>query len=82
MINLIMAAAFLMMVHELVSLEDIKLLAMPMATLIAWHFYYLCEFAGALLEIPVLIDSTQLGALLVATVGSAGILWIRERRLG
>lgn len=81
MINLIVAAAFLIMAHELVSLEDIKLLVMPMATILAWHLYYLCEFAGAILEVPVLMDTTQQGILVAATVGSMGILWIRERRL-
>lgn len=80
MINLLMAAAFVVMAYEMVSIGDGKFIAMPMATIIAWHFYYLCGFVGEMFEIPVKVDTIHLSILVLATISSLGLLWIQERR--
>lgn len=77
MISLFLAAAYLGVIAIALSAKDPRMLALPIATLVAWHFYYVCQFASMMLDSLVILTAGQLNLMALASGASLILLLAR-----
>lgn len=74
MISLVVAAFYIVAAGSIVKLLDVKISAFPLATMIAWHIYYLGEFVSEVFGAVLMYCPEQYVALLAASVVSMALM--------
>lgn len=77
MISLVLATGYLGVAALFLKVEDSRLMAFPLATVVSWHAFYACNFAGELLNKAVYIGEYTLSTLSLASVASLILVFAR-----
>ena len=68
MTSLIVATIYLIVASGLIKLEDVKTIVFPVATMLAWHIYYVGQFLSTEFDAVLMDCPEQYTALTVASI--------------
>ena len=77
MISLTVAVLYLLAAGGIIKILDVEISAFPLATMIAWHIYYVGEFLAEVYDAVLMNCPEQYVALLAASVVSIALMFRR-----